>query len=182
MNNYIHYKVWDGITYPIPNFNGSQPKYCAYSLMIPVKKSRAPSQYEDGLFRYGYSHYKKNRRLWDRLTFTVGILILIRWRLYIETAPRTQQNRVNIFCNIRDVLWGLVVASSSKVYYRPTVHLWFSGDKVLVIWPLHEKHITLHDAVLNLLPTFAIINTYIERFVQHFAYMVHILGHFHMPF
>ena len=23
MNNYIHYKVWDGITYPFPNVNGA---------------------------------------------------------------------------------------------------------------------------------------------------------------
>ena len=22
INNYIHYKVWDEITYPLPNFNG----------------------------------------------------------------------------------------------------------------------------------------------------------------
>ena len=23
IENYIHYKVWDDITYPIPNFNGA---------------------------------------------------------------------------------------------------------------------------------------------------------------
>ena len=23
LSNYIHYEVWDGITYPFPNFNGS---------------------------------------------------------------------------------------------------------------------------------------------------------------
>ena len=36
--------------------------------------------------RYGDSHLKK-RRSRDRLIFNMGILILIRWHFYIETAP-----------------------------------------------------------------------------------------------
>ena len=46
----------------------------------------APFQYKDGLSSYG-SPMLKIRRSWDHLTFNMGIPILVRWHLYIETAP-----------------------------------------------------------------------------------------------
>ena len=36
MSNYIHYKVWDEITYPFPNFNGAVIEVCSWlSNFIP---------------------------------------------------------------------------------------------------------------------------------------------------
>ena len=35
--NYIHYKVWDGITYPLPNFNGATVEVWEWiSYFIPL--------------------------------------------------------------------------------------------------------------------------------------------------
>ena len=36
MNDYIHYKLWDEITYPFPNFNGTNVVVCEWtSNLIP---------------------------------------------------------------------------------------------------------------------------------------------------
>ena len=34
MNNYIHYKVWDEIIYPFPNFNGATVEVCEWWYVI----------------------------------------------------------------------------------------------------------------------------------------------------
>ena len=36
----------------------------------------------------------KMRQLWDRLMFKMGIHILVRWHLYIETVPRSMQSKL----------------------------------------------------------------------------------------
>ena len=46
MSNYIHYKVWDEITYPLPNFNGA-----TISLRMDIKFD--PTQYKELLIHAG---------------------------------------------------------------------------------------------------------------------------------
>ena len=50
-----------------------------------IKESRAPSQYKDRLSKNKIP--LKIRRSWDHLIFIMGIPILLRQYLYIETAP-----------------------------------------------------------------------------------------------
>ena len=63
------------------------------------KESRALSQYKDGLSRYAVSIIKI-RRWSDRLIFIMGILILVRRHLYIETAPR-ERHHINLLRMIK---------------------------------------------------------------------------------
>ena len=51
-----------------------------------ILTSKAPSQYKDRLFQV-WGHVKI-RQSWDYLIFSMGIPILVRRHLYIETAPR----------------------------------------------------------------------------------------------
>ena len=48
-------------------------------------KFRVPSQYQNGLTVYEISFIKR-RRSWDRLIFIMGLSILVRRHLHIETA------------------------------------------------------------------------------------------------
>ena len=58
-----------------------------------------PSQYKDRLSRHGITMLKI-RRSRDRLIFNVGIIILVRRHLYIETAPCWQWNNSERWTNI----------------------------------------------------------------------------------
>ena len=57
------------------------------SIIVPLMATRVPSQYKDHLSRYGIP-VLKIRWSWDPLIYNMGILILARWHLYIETTHR----------------------------------------------------------------------------------------------
>ena len=59
------------------------------STRLQQKYTGAPSQYKDGLYRYGISMLKI-RRSRDRLIFNTGTPTLVRLHLYIATPPRAQ--------------------------------------------------------------------------------------------
>ena len=69
------------------------------SLVRPLR-ILTPSQYKDGLPRYGIP-YVNTRRSWDSLIFTMGIPTLVRLCFYIETGPDRKTSRVEYIM----VLW-----------------------------------------------------------------------------
>ena len=60
-----------------------------------LKWSWAPPQYKDRLFYvYGF-HVLKTTQSWERLFINMGIPMLVRWYLYIETAPMFRSDWIN---------------------------------------------------------------------------------------
>ena len=68
-----------------PHVNATRShNHCPNNSRVPVN-TWVQSQYKDGLYGYGIPMLKI-RRSWERLMFNMGIPILVRRHLYIETA------------------------------------------------------------------------------------------------
>ena len=67
-------------------FEGNMISLMASVILIGWKGSWAPSQYKDGLYRYGIFIIKM-RWLWDHLIFVMGFPVLVSWYLFIQKGP-----------------------------------------------------------------------------------------------
>ena len=118
--------------------------------------TRAPSQYKDGLFRYRPVIIKM-RWSWDRLIFIVGIPILVRLHIYIETGPRPlgterislDHKLYNIFVAkylSKSAIWSRLCLKDMDITFRSPLENWDRNiDKLHFprywpfVWGIHRS-------------------------------------------
>ena len=102
-------------------------------MCVKAAITRAPSQYKDSLSRYGIPMLKI-RRLQNRLIFNIGISILLRQHLYIETAPRFLNKLSLSYIHTYIHVYINITIASRNIPRPPSKNCFISMANIQEIW------------------------------------------------